>query len=139
MQCTEGTQRNCTVLAVIHESIIPARLFLSLPQISTPDAAQELQSPSHSAHQTSRGTGEGWAGLWHWSHLLWQTVANTAGLHMDNSSHSSGWEQPRSKRCRGVKSSPKHSPRGSDWIQWVPPVRVPKASVGTPCSPAFGA
>lgn len=51
MQCTEGTQRNCTVLAVIHESIIPARLFLSLPRISTPAAAQDLCSGSR-AHPT---------------------------------------------------------------------------------------
>lgn len=64
-----------------------------------------------------------------------KTVADTAGLHTDNSLHSSGREQPCSIGCRGMKSSPKHSPRGSDWTQWVSPVRVPRAPVGTPCSP----
>lgn len=39
----------------------------------------------------------------------WLTVANTAGLHTGNSFHSSGWEQPCSNKCRGMKPPPKQT------------------------------
>lgn len=70
-QCMESTQRNCRLLAVIHELISQA-VIITTTDIHTsccPGSVLWLQSPSHSAHHASMGTGEGWAGLWHWKLL----------------------------------------------------------------------
>lgn len=57
---------------VIHESISQAVTTITdLPTSCCPGSVLRFQhAPSHSAYQASVGTGERWAGLWHWGQLL---------------------------------------------------------------------
>lgn len=61
-QCMESTQRNCRLLAVIHELISQAVIITStdIHTSCCPGSVLCLQSPSHSAHQWYR-RGVGWS------------------------------------------------------------------------------